>query len=718
MSRLSVWLRGSSQKPSENAASAVSRVDLRARSLALLNDALVGLDLIMNDNLEGAEARLGQGSSTYHLFGLAICAFIKTLAEVGEDGKPTEKNKAETARLLHACQTAARVDVKAEKETNSADSQTERLYPAGSEYQVLIAQSLILSAMIGLMNETMVEAIKGLHKIRKAYLMLAAIKQAEAEFLAKRGLAPPLPKGDVALASQNGPGDYVDDSDPTLSDADVSEFEKISSQYENILAHDNIDEAARDLSPDQSDRLGTTKSPSASPFLVTSRGGSDSDVYADPIDAFIHSATNMAFGISNLILSLTPPMFSQLLSVIGFKGDRERGLQMLWESTRFDNINGAMSAFMLFSLHHNHWGSAEILPSDADIEKGADMGYPKEQFAALLIRFRGRYPDSAIWKFEDARTREMTKDLTGAVRILMDNNPKIPALASQNHSELSIALTFAQEWSKARDYYIRCVDDNTGNPSINYYLAGCAELELYRNACLSDSQDESRNTTHRLNIEGFFQNCYNTMNQKYFTTRQLSLSAFVLRKLTKWQARSTALDIPYVDAIGVSPIQEFVYVMNGLKAMQPGELENVSRSLSWRRLTCSGDARFTILADAEERAVHDLCQGAILRNLGKYDEARATLQKVLQYNKSTLTGPTIDDYISPSAHYEMAVLMWVEKETKTPEETKKKVEECQSWLEKVDSWPRYPLDNRLSGRVQTALETLQWYNEQHAKSTR
>lgn len=82
-------------------------------------------------------------------------------------------------------------------------------------------------------------------------------------------------------------------------------------------------------------------------------------------------------------------------------------------------------------------------------------------------------------------------------------------------------------------------------------------------------------------------------------------------------------------------------------------------------------------------------------------------------SRSVFKGPTKDDYILPSAHYEMAVLTWVDGQTETSVRTKKQVDDCQSWLDKVAQWERYVLDGRIGMRVQTGMDTLRWYKREH-----
>jgi hypothetical protein len=157
---------------------------------------------------------------------------------------------------------------------------------------------------------------------------------------------------------------------------------------------------------------------------------------------------------------MVPPAFSRLLSIIGFKGDRERGIKMLWQSSRFENINGAVAGLMLLAYYNGLLGFADILPSEAAVKEGAIVGYPKERLTALLFKLRGRYPDSGLWRFEEARSHGIRKDLTGALEILKNNKSKMQQVDALNSFEMSLDFTYVQDWAHARDEYLRCIELN------------------------------------------------------------------------------------------------------------------------------------------------------------------------------------------------------------------------------------------------------------------
>ncbi|KAJ2993518.1 hypothetical protein NUW58_g1817 [Xylaria curta] len=692
MSRLGSWFRGSTLKSSNDSSPSVSQVDLRAQSIALLQDAIAGADLIMNDDIDGAEEILKKGSSTYHSFASAVCVFMRSI--LGFE----KAIMAEASSRLNECEASAWDEIKKAEKGSGSSSQAERIYPPGTEYQLVLAESYLMSAIIGVLHESLTEGIKSFYKMRKAYVALDAIMQAESASLKKRGLQPTpskqAPKNAETHHHERMPGAFDDDADLEFLDADESHpGGQTPLQYEGHLANGNAEEAEKklsDLTLNGGDNVEMAEPAQNSP---PKSGLPESDIFADPIDAFVHSGASMCFGVLLLIISLVPPAFSRLLSIIGFRGDRERGIEMLWQSSQFENVNGAVAGLMLLAYYNGLLGFADILP------------------------LRGRRREGGLWRFEEARSRGNRKNLTGALEILKNNKSKMKQVDALNSFEMSLDLSYVRDWARARDEYIKCIELNDWSPSLYNYLAGCAELELYRNACLANPRDESRIRIHKKKTEDIFRKVPAAAGKKRFMARPLPFEEFVVRKLKKWEERSATLGLDLVDVIGVSPMQEMVYLWNGLKKMQPAELERAAGDLSWDRLTCSDEVRSKIRAEIDERALHDLCHAAILRNLEKFDEARAKLQEVLKLDKSAFKGPTKDDYIPPSAHYEMAVLAWVEGQTKTPSETKKTVDDCESWLDKVARWESYVLDGRIGMRVQTGMDTLRWYKREHSLST-
>ncbi|KAL7628409.1 Mitochondrial outer membrane protein iml2 [Parahypoxylon ruwenzoriense] len=743
MSRLGSWFRGSAPKPSSSPSTAASQVDLRAQEIAVMEDAMAGAALIMNDDIDGAEERLRKGDSAFHHLGMGVCIFMRSI--LGFE----KAIMVETLNRLNECETASWNEMKkAQKDAGNVSGTIEdRIYPPGSEYALVIADSQLMSAVIAVLHESLTEGIKGFYKLRKAFITLDGIMQAEVAYLEKKGLHLDSSKEHVTSSSNSstsGRGnDDTDDTDLEFVDADEAHSgTQTPLTYEGHLAK-AIKSPEKKLSQLSLDSNATSKPPpgktktQASPSLPSGPpGGLESDIFTDPVDIFIHSGVNMCLGSLLLLISMVPPAFSRLLSIIGFKGDRERGVHMLWRSSQYDNINGAVAGLMLLAYYNGLLSFADILPSEEDVENGAVVGYPRARCSTLLSQMRARYPDSGLWRFEEARVLGNTRDLRGALQILKSNTKsKMRQVTALNNFELALNSMYIHEYRDMRDNFLRCVELNDWSHALYYYIAGCAELENYRNA-FHEKKSDSQIQRHKKKANELLRKAPTVAGRKRFLAKPLPFEQFVGRKIQKWEERSKDLGIDLVDAIGVSPAEEMVYLWNGMKRMQTSELEMSEKVLSWSRLTAPKEARSKIMAETDEQAVRDVCRAAVARSLGKFDEAREVLDSVLAMDKLDFRGATKDDYPLPAANYELAVLAWIEvqnpearrdviAEGDTPEDReeeeeewlREKTEECQSWLEKVAAWETFVLDARIGMRVQTGMDTIRWFKRERGWAT-
>ncbi|KAL8839100.1 MAG: hypothetical protein Q9170_001882 [Blastenia crenularia] len=711
---------------------------------------------IMNDDLQAAEDGLANGTSSFHKLGKGMVAFLRATL-----GFEPEIMREAADRLAEAEATASADQKRAQRDSHVHRS---AIYPPGSEYALCHAQSQVMSAVVGVLNESLTESIRGFYKLRKAFVTLDGILDAENKYvrglsrqsLESRRSVDSLPSNRSTRLTNGVPGGFGDESvdakkqEKPLLDVvrgnearaaadsakitkvqdtpdeedefyDADEIHDEESKTDTYAGHIEIDDVTKNLEKNplnEDNKIETQDLPPAIALSSSHRGldhNPDSDVFSNPIDVFIHSGANLYFGLLLVMISMIPPAFNKLLFIIGFRGDRDRGLRLLWQASKFDNINGAMAGLVLLGFYHAVVGFADILP-ETTLTKASDdttqqdvQGYPKERCEALLREMRTRHPKSHLWLLEEARMQAMNRRLSTALSTL-ESSSKTKSPLKQVEAltmfEKSLNAMYIHNYALCAESFLTCVKLNNWSHALYYYIAGAAHVEMYRQAKSSGKSDKEKKK-HAEKATEYLQMAPKHAGKKKFMARQLPFDVFVTRKVHKWEQRAKDWDVPFIDAVGVSPLEEMMYFWNGYRRMGESQLQTSLKNLTW---SDGNPANETWAKEEEdERAVLALLRAATLRNLRRWDEATMALKEgVLSVDKAELKGGLRDDWTAPCAHYEMGVACWLRRgEAGKSEEAW--VRECEGWVEKAAGWESYDLDARVGLKIATAKDTLKKY---------
>ncbi|MCJ1245033.1 Mitochondrial outer membrane protein iml2 [Trapelia coarctata] len=736
-----------------------------AAELANLEQSMKAATHIMNDDLESAEAGLNEGNSSYHKLGKGVVAFLRAAL-----GFEPEIMKEAAERLAEAETTASADYKRAQKETQVYRSS---IYPPGSEFSLCHAQSQLMSAVVGLLNENLMEGLKSFYKMRKAFMALDAILEAERKYMQsladksdsiaksssltslnttgsrESGNAMPGGFGDGMSKSQELPP--IPRSVPESTPNSVPKSEKTADSDSGTDSPDNFvdaDEGNQDATAsatngNQNDADRVTQQFAAtslrSPMSVTSSApftprtprtplkssldllehNPESDIFANPIDRFVHSGANLCFGMLLLILSMIPPAFGKLLYIIGFRGDRPRGVRMLWQASKFQNINGAMAGLILLGYYNGLIGFCDILPDTPppealESDPYADLeGYPQQRLEALLVDMRVRYPKSNLWLLEEARMEASHKNLGAAIDLLSGSGKSpLKQVEALSMFEKSLNAMYSHRYELCCESFLECVRLNNWSHALYYYIAGASHVQLYRQAkTAGDSATAEKHAAHAAELMGHVRE---HAGKKKFMARQLPFDIFVVRKLNKWEARAKEWNIPFIDAIGISPHEEMIYFWNGNKRMTASQLQDSLDNLAWSEDVTQNPT--WPKESLDEQAILAVLRSAIYRQLGQYEKARELLKKeVVSHEKIEFKGGLKDDWTAPTAHYEMGACLWAEREGVDEAEREKegamerdreRVREAEGWVDKAGKWEAYELDARVGLKIATGLDTL------------
>ncbi|KAJ6006269.1 Outer membrane protein IML2 mitochondrial/Tetratricopeptide repeat protein 39 [Penicillium sp. IBT 35674x] len=725
MMRVGSWLYG--KKPAN-----ASQMDYLAE-LRDLDEAMKAATFILNDDVDTAEDGLAKGDSTFHQLGKGMVAFVRATLGFEQDVM-----RQASERLSEAETSAASEQYRAQQNSSASNAFHSEIYSPGTEYVLVQAIAQLLGAVVGVLNESLTESVKAFYRLRKAYIALDTILKMEEKFMEahrpKQGIS--TQSSDLSKASANS------DSKLAEKSSMASSTKKAPTTVNGLPALDiDLAKSVSGLALAQ----GTNSEPVS---RISTPGGSnithdpDSDIFKNEIDIFIHSGANFCFGILLIIISMIPPSFSKLLSIIGFHGDKQRGLRMVWQASKFHNLIGAFAALAVLGYYNGFVRYCDIMPDP--VPGGDDVeGYPADRLVALLAEMRSRFPDSRLWLLEESRMEGANKNLDGAFELLSTSKKSpLKQVEALCVFEKSLNALFLHDYSACTSAFIECSNLNSWSRSLYYYIAGSCQVLLYRQ-CLKN--DPKKAEEYAENAIKYIRQAPSYAGKKKFMARQLPFDVFVSRKIAKWEARAKEWDVSLVDAIGVDPVEEMIFFWNGHSRMTDSQLEESLERLAW----CESEANPTWSREgAEGQAIVDLLRAAVYRSLRKNQEAKELLKtKVLNHEKSLFKGHLHDNWVLPAAHYEMAANLWMERPTyralhgtsgtaqtsqnaenpnlsftqsgspdtsEVTEAERKLVRDCKQHLETAAKWESYEMEARVGLKVTAGKDALQKWEAMHS----
>lgn len=578
---------------------------------------------LLDDNIDEATGILKQHNSSYHALGRGISSFIASML-----GAEKELLK-EAASVLQTAEDKSWEDMKrAQKEPTAFRS---KIYPPGTEYLLCYAIAQFTGALAAVLSGSVTEAIRGFYKLRKAYLTLDGIMAIESKYLKEKSR---LQNGSrLSWSSLNGrPGTQGAEATPATSEgASANSSQEFSTEKLASIDPSNTPNANGNTDPKSLEALSPISPLPQTPVSVRSHLLEDDPEkmgFTAHTDIFIHSGTRLCYGILLVVFSMIEnPLFSKILYIVGFKGDRERGTRYLWQAARFTNFNSAIAGIALLGYYNSLVGFCDILPTDDGAEDDL-AGYPRAKLQGLLKDMRTRYPDSKLWRLEDARMEGHNKNLRGAMDMLTENSgSQMKQIAIINMFESGLTAMFIHEYQLCADTWDKCADLSQWSPTVYAYFSGASYLELYRN---TRNSDPAAAEVYKTKAREYIRKGPPLAGRQKVMSKELPFDVYITRKVKKWEERANSWGVDLVDAIGVSPLAEMMYFWNGLKKFNADQLQKTLDILDWSRT--SEPEKFK--SDLDERAPHALLRAAVLRNMKQYKQAREVLKtEILKHDR-------------------------------------------------------------------------------------
>lgn len=703
---------------------------------------------------------------------------------------------------------------------------TSTIYPPGTEFQVTLAESTLLNALLMLLKENngVVESAKALFKLRKAYQILDSVHKRiqELEPTFNKNLAKLRKKAANGVAKGNGV--FLNNNNQSISTVDLPGFESLGSSSSSLpqdikLMKDleriflmrktriegsnlgNIE--LLNLFEDLNSSVTLAKQSYAEPLDVQDNGsddeefedamehlavndapssfvgsgaqsilssvdtspssqgnGSDTYLHVSTTDEFIHSGVQLCFGILQVVLSLIPPAIGAVLSIVGFKGNRNIGLQLLWRTAITSrNVHGELALLFLLVFYD---GPVQFVDTGFRLPESKEdhnvislsnkltvleeelvkiMDNPPLYTSQLLRSARQHFPHNALWILQEGRMLAAQGDLVGASTLMQsftdDPNNKIQMkqIESLLVFDRAIIYMYLHEYDKAARDLIHLIDINSWSKAVYLFMAASCYLEKYRmikmGVVKGDDMEAKKyadlfSKYMKLSLSYVPGHGHNAPKKGGLggSGKQMPFDKFLLRKVKHIEARKKQYpDLQLADLVGTSLIHELVYFWNGYNRMTAENFQIALKMLGYSgapnaELSANtSNHSFAMIKETEDEAmIRYFLQSVCLRQLGQVKEGSRILQQYVLSKIVISDSPqfkfhkmTYSPYLYPTAFYENTMFTWVEETGPNSQvDVKKAVADSKAWLKKAEivGDGDYELSNRTSMRIKAAGDRL------------
>ncbi|KAF0880522.1 TT39B protein, partial [Crocuta crocuta] len=378
-----------------------------------------------------------------------------------------------------------------------------------------------------------------------------------------------------------------------------------------------------------------------------------------------HLVEGVKFGLGafNLLLSLVPPKTLKLLNIVGYSGDREVGLTLLYESASKSHINNILSALTLVFYY-----------SYIYVAIGVEKGHNSAVEDLFLIYLR-KFPNCVILKFFQARFSMLKGNFENAQLVLAE------CILIQNewkqvhhlcYWELMWCHIFLRNWKKAYCYADLLSHYSRWSKAIYMYSKAMLLTLLPSQSVKSVSEDIS---SLFLKVDG--------LRIKILGT-SVPIEKFVAEKGQRYGTTTGWFT--------AQPILEFIYAWSGFRVMSK-KLDLIS---SWLSIIDKGQDLLRENPNTEygtdDLSLLNLLKGLCLKHLGRYSTAEHYFNSVIQKEKLL----KYDHYLVPYTYYELGILHYL----------KGDYDRATKNLDNIKNYKDYSMEARLQFRAHIALEQI------------
>ncbi|KAG8934191.1 hypothetical protein FRC01_004524 [Tulasnella sp. 417] len=512
-------------------------------------------------------------------------------------------------------------------------------FPAGMEWEVLHADTVVLQGLTQALSESYMGYLKCLYSLNSAHGAFTK--------LFKRVF----PNG---LDNYSGPSIL-----PLPS-------EKPSS---SSLTVNNI--AAGNTSRGFLSRLTASAPASASSTPIGS--GTATPAGFEPegaLEELIFYGVAFGFGLFNLVFSMLPAKVKRLVGLFGYQSDRRLGMHALSVAATGKDIHSNFAA----SVQACHHPTLLLTILTYEGLKLLLAGYQAnerdliDRLSRMLESLEARFPHGSLWLLNRAKLLRYQTKPEEAIAVLQKGlGPSRPVKFKQADALLNFELAWdllsIRRYKESADAWLRMLELNTWSHATYTYLAAGCYLALKTEEGLGRAQelfDKLPSLLMKKRPGG------QDLPTEVYIQKQI---AFWKSKMERWNSSGSRLT-HYAQCVRINPAEELGIFWNTHgRIPQPVASAHIAEFMRLTPVPAGCDASepddwpASSLAgtrddlDTEyELQIRNLFIGIANRALGEFDSARRLLLSVTS-GKGT---DSVGTWMAPMAHFEAAVLEMLE----------------------------------------------------------
>ncbi|KAI5480790.1 mitochondrial outer membrane protein IML2 [Pseudohyphozyma bogoriensis] len=671
----------------------------------LLMQATEGFDCLLNNDLPGARAKLAANpDSPFHLVGVGISAFLA--AALGQE----DSELAGALTVLSKAQSVASAQEKAKRPKNEPAT----AFPAGTEYKLLVADSVICQALIVYPTAvTEKDSLNSIfttlnanyqHNVRKAAASTSSSSSSSSGILPWSSKK----RNDLQALRPSASFGALSSGAAALSTPPIDPSPSVPSS--RPITRENSFDPTLDVQ-EPSPLLSEDGTPLPAPAWQ-----------GDPLATMVISGASFGYGLFGLIFSILPPRLRKLIAWFGFNNsNRAIALKLLTvAASTGDDVHGYFASLALVTFY-----GVVLLMSGWQAEED----YIIAQYGAVLSRVASKFPNGTLWILNRAKLCRYQYKPAEAIKIMEDALAKGSSFREADSLlvfELAWTLLSDAQWEKSAAAFLRMRTLNSWSHATYVFISAGALLEL---------PESERTPAIEKQIDVLIDELPSLFGLKRLLGEQPGTEIFISRrlgvykaKLARWISEGRLPATAKVrEVIRISPAAELGLFWNTtgraphhslksqiarLEAFTPppkfGPAAAASPSPSYSTISLRKTGLKFDLDSIDEIYTRDLLLGAMYRVLGEFELARSFLNEAIAAKDKALE----EVWVPTFAMLELAILevQLIDREGKKGNEKevwKKKIKGAEKWLDDIFTYKReYELKSRLESRAQMLRDQI------------